>query len=191
MTMYRYSALLTLLTAMTLSAGCGGGDTAEAPTAREAAEAVESAAERAADATTQAVQQAPEAATDAATAAAEALEEAAEAAVDRAETAVAGNLPEGVTAEMVEAGRAVYSGPGICATCHGPNGAGVPGLGSNLTDGEWLHSDGSVEGIAATVTEGVSAAQSSSGVPMMPRGGSSINDEQVRAVAAYVWTLGH
>ncbi len=100
-------------------------------------------------------------------------------------------LPEGVTPEMVEKGKAVYAGAGICSSCHGPAGAGIPSLGANLTDAEWLHSDGSYDGIVATIEAGVTAQESSSGVPMPAKGGTNISDEDVMAVAAYVWTLSH
>lgn len=99
-------------------------------------------------------------------------------------------LPEGVTAEMVEQGKAVYGGAGICSSCHGPAGAGIPSLGANLTDAEWVHSDGSYEEIVTTILEGVTAQESSSGVPMPAKGGTNISDDDVKAVAAYVWTLG-
>jgi len=83
----------------------------------------------------------------------------------------------------------VYEGAGICSSCHGPDGTGIPNLGANLTDGEWLHSDGSYEALVETVMNGVTAEESSSGVPMPARAGTNISDEQVRAAAAYVWTL--
>lgn len=98
-------------------------------------------------------------------------------------------LPEGVTTAMVEQGESVYSGAGICASCHGPDGTGIENLGADLTDDEWVHSDGDYEGIVETVTEGVTAQESSSGVIMPPRAGTNITDEQVRAASAYVWTL--
>jgi mono/diheme cytochrome c family protein len=100
-------------------------------------------------------------------------------------------LPEGVTPEMVAEGKQIFSGAGICMSCHGPNGEGIPNLGANLTDDEWLHIDGSYESIVQNILNGVSAQESSSGVPMPPKGGTAITDEQVRAVAAYVWTLSH
>jgi mono/diheme cytochrome c family protein len=98
-------------------------------------------------------------------------------------------LPEGVTPAMVEEGKGVYSGAGICMSCHGPNGEGIPNLGANLTDDEWIHIDGSYESIVQNILNGVTAQESSSGVPMPARGGASITDEQGQAVAAYVWTL--
>src|SRR5688572_12172911 len=30
----------------------------------------------------------------------------------------------------------------LCFTCHGPTGKGIPGLGPDLTDGQWLYGDG-------------------------------------------------
>jgi mono/diheme cytochrome c family protein len=110
-----------------------------------------------------------------------------------AETAMEGQhemeMPEGVTMEMVTQGREIYSGAGLCYTCHGANGEGVPGLGANFTDGDWTHSDGSYEGIAASVLNGVDTSASSTGTPMPPKGGSGITDDQARAVSAYVWTI--
>lgn len=98
-------------------------------------------------------------------------------------------LPEGVTMAMVEEGKVLFGGAGICMSCHGAEGQGVPNLGANLTDDEWVHSDGSYEGIVQTVMNGVTADASSSGVPMPAKGGTSITEDQVKAVSAYVWTL--
>jgi len=98
-------------------------------------------------------------------------------------------LPEGVTSAMVAEGKTIFGGAGICLSCHAPDGSGVPNLGADLTDDEWTHSDGGYEGIVASVMDGVTADASTSGIPMPPKGGSSISDDQASAVAAYVWTL--
>jgi mono/diheme cytochrome c family protein len=98
-------------------------------------------------------------------------------------------LPEGVTAAMVEEGKGIYGGAGICMSCHGATGEGIPSLGADLTDDEWLHVDGSYESIVSNIMKGVTAQESSSGVPMPAKGGTAITDDQVKAVAAYVWTL--
>lgn len=119
----------------------------------------------------------------------EAVDEANEAVAEAVET-IEQELPEGVTAEMVAQGKTIYSGAGICSSCHGPAGAGVPSLGADLTDAEWLHSDGTYEGVVKTVKEGVTAQASSSGIPMPAKGGTKISDDDVNAVSAYVWTLG-
>ena len=109
--------------------------------------------------------------------------------VAEATDAMPQELPEGVTPAMVEEGEGIYNGAGICMSCHGATGEGIPSLGANLTDDEWLHVDGSYESIVENILEGVTAQESSSGVPMPAKGGTAITDDQVNAVAAYVWTL--
>jgi len=99
-------------------------------------------------------------------------------------------LPDGVTEELIAEGKSVFGGAGICMVCHGPEGKGVANLGADLADDEWLHSDGTYEGILATIETGVPADKSSNGSVMPPKGGGSISDEQLKAVAAYVWSLG-
>lgn len=99
------------------------------------------------------------------------------------------DLPAGVTKEMVADGQKLFTGQGICQACHGPEGKGVTGLGANLTDTKWLHSDGSYQGIIESILKGVSADKSSTGTVMPPKGGSVLSDTQVKAVAAYVWSL--
>ena len=101
------------------------------------------------------------------------------------------SLPAGVTEAMIHEGQQVYAGAGICAACHGPDATGA--VGPDLTDGEWLIGDGEYEQLVAQILEGVSAAEATNtlGAIMPPRGGTAITDAQVRAVAAYVWTLSH
>jgi mono/diheme cytochrome c family protein len=101
------------------------------------------------------------------------------------------SLPEGVTDAMVQEGQRVFAGAGICAVCHGPDATG--GIGPNLTDAEWLIGDGEYEQLVAQILEGVSAAEATNplGAIMPPKGGAGITTAQVRAAAAYVWTLSH
>jgi mono/diheme cytochrome c family protein len=101
------------------------------------------------------------------------------------------SLPAGVTTAAIADGKKVFAGPGLCAACHGPAGKGITGLGPNLTDAEWLHSDGSFEALVAQITAGVPASKSKTGVAMPAKGGGPLTDAQVRAVAAYVWSLSH
>jgi mono/diheme cytochrome c family protein len=102
---------------------------------------------------------------------------------------VADSLPPGVTPAMIERGKLLYEGPGFCASCHGADAKGLANAGSNLTDTVWAHSDGSYESIAAQILAGVPAAHASSNIRMPERGASRLTDSQVRAIAAYVWTL--
>jgi mono/diheme cytochrome c family protein len=90
---------------------------------------------------------------------------------------------------MIEEGGKLFKGAGLCAACHGVSATG--GVGPSLVDTVWLHSKGTFEEIARQITAGVPQAQAKSGMMMPPRGGSAISDAQVRAVAAYVWSLSH
>jgi mono/diheme cytochrome c family protein len=96
-------------------------------------------------------------------------------------------LPEGVTAEMVAAGEQVYAGAGNCFACHAADGSGTP-LAPGINDSQWLHIDGSFDELVAIIDVGVPVpAQYPAAMP--PRGGAQLTDEQVRQVAAYVYTI--
>jgi len=97
--------------------------------------------------------------------------------------------PAGVTPAAIAKGDTIYHKSGLCYACHGTNAEGT--VGPNLTDAEWLHGDGSYEMIVATITAGIPAEKAKKGVPMPPKGGSTITDEEVLAVAAYVYSLSH
>jgi cbb3-type cytochrome c oxidase subunit III len=97
--------------------------------------------------------------------------------------------PAGVTPAAITQGDSIFHGKGNCYACHGANAEGT--VGPNLTDAEWLHSDGSYDAIVKQVTTGVPKEQSKSGIVMPPRGGSTISDDEVKAVAAYVYSLSH
>jgi mono/diheme cytochrome c family protein len=99
--------------------------------------------------------------------------------------------PAGVTPAAIAAGDSVFHGSGNCYACHGANAQGVAGLGFNLTDSEWIHGDGSYDFVVATVTNGIPKEKAKGGVPMPPKGGSTITDDQVKQVAAYVYSLSH
>lgn len=96
-------------------------------------------------------------------------------------------LPAGVTVEMAREGQEIFHGEGICVTCHLRGGEGGP-LAPSLTDATWLNIDGEYESIVDIVMTGVSQPLEHPG-QMLARAGTSITDDQVRAVAAYVYTL--
>lgn len=101
-------------------------------------------------------------------------------------------VPTGASREMVALGDRIFHGQvasGTCAGCHGADGKGTP-LGPNLTAGKWLWSDGSYRGIERTIRNGVPSPKQYRS-PMPPMGGAQLSQEQVAAVAAYVWGLGH
>ncbi len=96
------------------------------------------------------------------------------------------SLPDGVTALMIRDGRMVFIGQGICSVCHGDQATGIENLGNDLTDDQWRHSDGSYEGILNTIVKG---AWAESGTAMPHRNATTLDYQELRAVAAYVWSL--
>ena len=96
-------------------------------------------------------------------------------------------LPEGVTAEMVEEGRELFFGGGVCYTCHLMDAKGGP-LAPDLTDDVWLNVDGEYQSIVEVIKTGVSQPVEHLGA-MLPRAGMALTDEQVEALAAYSYML--
>lgn len=97
----------------------------------------------------------------------------------------------GGSQQLIALGDSVFhgqAGGGTCYACHGQDGKGS-GVGPNLTDNEWLNTDGTLAGITQVVQKGV-AQPKQAPAPMPPMGGASLNPEQVKAVAAYVHSLG-
>lgn len=95
-------------------------------------------------------------------------------------------LPAGVTADMVTDGRKLFGT--TCVVCHGPDARGTQ-LGPSLQDGEWLQISGEYDEIVRVVQAGVPEPEEYP-VPMPPEGGGRFTGEQVRAIAAYVYSLG-
>ena len=101
--------------------------------------------------------------------------------------------PSTITAAQIALGDSIFHGQvagAICWTCHGEDAAGRLTVAPNLTDSTWLHSDGSYPAIIATIAAGVVKPKESSS-PMPQGGGTSFSHEQLRAVAAYVYSLSH
>jgi mono/diheme cytochrome c family protein len=96
-------------------------------------------------------------------------------------------LASTVAGAPVVDGKAVYLGKGNCASCHGPEGAGTR-VAPDLTDGEWLHGDGSLQAIESVVRTGVPDPIESP-VPMPALGGAALSAEEVSAVSRYVHSL--
>ncbi len=94
-------------------------------------------------------------------------------------------------AALISHGERVYQGKAggaLCATCHGPQAKGVPGIGPDLTDGKWLHGDGSMGFLRAIIRTGVPRPKATAAV-MPPYGGSPLKPDQLEAVAAYIHSL--
>lgn len=102
--------------------------------------------------------------------------------------AAAGSGPD--DPKLIALGDSIFhgqAGGGTCYACHGQDGKGSA-VGANLTDGEWLNSDGSYDAIVKTIQTGV-PKPTRAPAPMPPMGGASLTPDQVKAVAAYVYSL--
>ncbi|HEY6219437.1 MAG TPA: cytochrome c [Gemmatimonadaceae bacterium] len=100
--------------------------------------------------------------------------------------------PVAVTPANVALGDSLFHSTS-CYRCHGPDAKGTP-RGPNLTDQTWIHIDGSYDAIVNLVTTGFTKAEQKDPqyqFTMNPRGGMRLTDDQIKAVAAYVWTLSH
>jgi mono/diheme cytochrome c family protein len=96
------------------------------------------------------------------------------------------------TPQQVALGDSIFHGlaaGGTCTACHGQDAKGTA-VAPNLTDSEWLNGDGSYQFIVTTVTNGVPKPKQHP-APMPPKGGAALSDDQVKAVAAYVYSLSH
>jgi mono/diheme cytochrome c family protein len=101
-------------------------------------------------------------------------------------------VPTGATKEEVALGDRIFHGEvadGTCAGCHGSDAKGSPQAPS-LVNGTWFFGDGSLKAITQTISDGVPRPRNYSD-PMPPKGGAPLSNNDVTAVAAYVWAISH
>lgn len=100
-------------------------------------------------------------------------------------------VPPGATKAQVAQGDRIFHGAagGACVGCHGSDGKGTS-VGPDLTNGKWIWGDGSLTSITGIITQGVPKPKNYTGV-MPPKGGAPLSSQEVAAVAAYVWAIGH
>ncbi|MDQ4076575.1 MAG: cytochrome c [Chloroflexota bacterium] len=94
-----------------------------------------------------------------------------------------------VLAERPDTGRQLYLE--ACSACHGPEGEGIPGLGSPLVDTE-LTLESDAEEWIELVREGIPADHpaNETGVPMPPSGGRpDLTDADLASILEYLRTL--
>jgi mono/diheme cytochrome c family protein len=106
----------------------------------------------------------------------------------------ANGLPAGVTAKTIALGDSLFHAR-ACARCHGADAKGAQN-GPNLTTATHMHVNGTYDDFVRLITSGVpmdSIQDKSHRLAMQPRGGNQnpLNDEQIQAVAAYVFSLSH
>ena len=100
--------------------------------------------------------------------------------------------PPGATAEQVALGDRIFHGEvsdGTCSGCHGTDASGTP-QGPPLNRGHWLWGDGSLAALTSTIEQGVPHPKQYQGV-MPPLGGAPLSNQDLAAVSAYVWAVGH
>lgn len=98
-----------------------------------------------------------------------------------------GPAPAGATAADVTEGQKIFAAAGNCFTCHGPN-AGGTALAPALNDKQWLNVDGSFASIQTLITNGVPTPKQFPAA-MPAKGGAPLTDQQVKQVAAYVYSI--
>ncbi len=98
----------------------------------------------------------------------------------------------GVTRDQLALGDRIFHGAaenGTCGGCHGSDAKGTP-EGPNLT-GTKIWSDGSPRWSGKRRSRRACRSPRNYPGAMPAKGGASLTDADVTAVAAYVWALGH
>jgi mono/diheme cytochrome c family protein len=103
-------------------------------------------------------------------------------------------LPAGVTTRTIVLGDSLFHASS-CTRCHGADAKGAQN-GPNLTTATHMHVNGTYDDFVRIITSGVprdSIQDKSHRFGMQPRGGTQnpLNDDQIKAVAAYVFSLSH
>ena len=95
-----------------------------------------------------------------------------------------------MTDSAVARGERIFHGSGGCVACHGEAGGGTDS-GPALAEGIWLHGPDSYEAIRARIIHDIPARYSLRDLAMPMRGTDALSDDEVSAVAAYVWVISH
>lgn len=104
----------------------------------------------------------------------------------------AGGTAGGPTPKQIALGDSIFHGlvgGGTCSACHGQDAKGTA-VAPDLTDQQWINGDGSYDFLVKTITDGVPQPKQHP-APMPPKGGAPLTDDQVKAVAAYEYSLSH
>lgn len=100
---------------------------------------------------------------------------------------------DSITPAMVAEGDKIFHGQeggGICFTCHGADAKGTQ-LAPPLVAHKWRTGDGSYAFLVKRITDGMPNPTPPYASPMPPMGGANLTPAQVKAVAAYVYSLSH
>lgn len=97
------------------------------------------------------------------------------------------NPPPGATAEMAQAGDALFHGQAACTACHGDKATGST-LAPDLTDAKWIWGDGSFAGISDIIQKGIPKPKE---YALSMPSAANLSPDQIKALAAFVWSLSH
>lgn len=105
--------------------------------------------------------------------------------------------PAEATPERIKEGARLYTN-GVCVNCHGVGGSGTS-YGPALSDDIWLHGSGAYSQLVSIITDGFATTDfmDTSYLKSMPsrgedpRTGKKFTDDEVKSIAAYVWSLSH
>lgn len=99
-----------------------------------------------------------------------------------------GRLPAGISEQTVQDGQRLFSGRAGCFTCHGREAEGGA-LGPRLNDRRWIHLEtGELGEIREIIRTGVPMPSEYPG-PMPPMGGLPLSEQELDALAAYVYAI--
>lgn len=99
-----------------------------------------------------------------------------------------GRLPAGISEQMVQDGQRLFTGRAGCFACHGRAAEGGQ-LGPRLNDQEWIHLEtGELAEIREIIRAGVPVPARYPG-PMPPLGGLPLSEQELDALAAYVYAI--
>jgi len=111
---------------------------------------------------------------------------------DTTAVSITDTIPPARLAQMISAGSNLFN-EGTCPICHGVGGRGTVARAPDLTDDEWLHSEGDFEGILNTIMWGVKREEMKAVTPrpfqMNPKGAMNLPGDELLAVTAYAWSL--
>jgi cbb3-type cytochrome c oxidase subunit III len=96
--------------------------------------------------------------------------------------------PSSATTTLVAAGDRLFH-ENSCIACHGEDAKGTS-VAPNLADATWLTGDGSIGAITKIISEGVDEPKQFAS-PMPAMGGADLSPDDIKAVAAYVWSISH
>jgi mono/diheme cytochrome c family protein len=94
---------------------------------------------------------------------------------------------------MTALGDSIFHGlvaGGTCFTCHGADAKGTA-LAPPLLSHKWLTGDGGFAFIQERVAKGMPTPTPPYAAAMPPMGGAQLTPDQVKAVAAYVYSISH